>query len=90
MKKSECIEQIAALCEITTNEAKEALDCILNAITRGIKRGPVHIAGFGTFRLRHRSERSGKHPRTGEPITIAATTFPIFVAGKQLKEKINS
>jgi len=90
MKKKELIEQIAIQSDVSKKDAKLAVDAILSVITRGIKRGPVHISGFGTFRTRHRSSRVGRHPRTGEPIAIPECTFPIFVAGKQVKDKINS
>ncbi len=90
MNKSEMIEVVANRSGITHNEAKKAVNAMLCAITRGIKRGPVHIDGFGTFRTRHRKARKGCNPRTGEPIDIQASTYPIFVAGKQIKDKINS
>ncbi|HRL00978.1 MAG TPA: HU family DNA-binding protein, partial [Vitreoscilla sp.] len=47
------------------------------------------IAGFGTFAISERAERTGRNPKTGEPITIAAAKKPAFKAGKALKEAVN-
>jgi len=55
-------------------------------ITRGEK---VTVAGFGTFERRERPERSGRNPRTGEALTIAARSAPAFVAAKALKEQVD-
>ena len=48
----------------------------------------VQITGFGTFEAKHRKARTGRNPRTGETIMIAATKTPGFRAGKGLKDGI--
>ena len=48
----------------------------------------VQITGFGTFEAKHRKARTGRNPRTGESIKIAATKTPSFRAGKGLKDGI--
>ena len=48
----------------------------------------VQITGFGTFEARKRKARSGRNPRTGESIKIAASKSPSFRAGKGLKDGI--
>ena len=53
------------------------------------KEDPVSLVGFGTFYVGNRSERSGRNPRTGEPIKIAAAKTPRFRAGKTLKDAVN-
>ncbi|MEE1351511.1 MAG: HU family DNA-binding protein, partial [Clostridia bacterium] len=44
---------------------------------------------FGTFEVRERAARTGKNPRTGEVIEIAASKVPAFKAGKALKDVVN-
>ena len=46
--------------------------------------------GFGTFEVRNREARTGKNPRTGEAIQIAASKVPAFKAGKALKDVVNN
>ena len=48
----------------------------------------VQITGFGTFEAKHRKARTGRNPRTGQTIRIAATKTPGFRAGKGLKDAI--
>ncbi len=45
--------------------------------------------GFGTFTRKRRGPRPGRHPQTGAPITIPATTTVAFQPGSELKEKLN-
>ena len=46
--------------------------------------------GFGTFTKKERGPRSGRHPQTGEPITIPASTTVGFQPGSELKSALNS
>ncbi|WP_337237202.1 HU family DNA-binding protein, partial [Salmonella enterica] len=39
-------------------------------------------------KVNHRSARTGRNPKTGEEIKIAAANVPAFVAGKALKDAI--
>jgi DNA-binding protein HU-alpha len=46
--------------------------------------------GFGSFVQKHRPERQGKNPQTGEAITIKASNSVGFKPGKALKDAVNS
>ena len=50
---------------------------------------PVTVPGFGTFDVRERGARTGRNPRTGETIEIAASRVPAFRAGKTLRDAVN-
>ena len=50
--------------------------------------GSVTLVGFGTFKIVQRKARTGRNPKTGETIKIAAKKVVIFKAGKALKEKV--
>ncbi|SUB18991.1 NS2 [Pantoea agglomerans] len=43
---------------------------------------------FGTFKVNHRAERTGRNPQTGKEIKIAAANVPAFVSGKALKDAV--
>ena len=51
--------------------------------------GEVSITGFGKFHIRTRAARTGRNPRTGETIQIAAGRYPVFKAGKSLKDRVS-
>ena len=91
MNKSELIDAIAASAGLTKADAGRALDATVDGITSALQGGQsVSLVGFGTFSVKHRAARTGRNPRTGDTIQIAASNNPTFKAGKALKDAVNS
>ena len=89
MNKSELIANIAEHAGISKADAKRALDSLLGAMSKSLKKGDtVQLVGFGTFGVRARKARKGINPRTGEKIQIKATKVPYFRAGSELKKLV--
>ncbi len=89
MKNTQLIDFIAEKADLTKVQAKAALEATLGAVEGALKDGDqVQLIGFGTFKVNHRSARTGRNPKTGEEIKIAAANVPAFVAGKALKDAI--
>lgn len=89
MNKSELIDQIAAEADLTKAAAGRALDATIAAITKAVSQGDsVALVGFGTFKASGRAARTGKNPKTGEVLKIAATTVPKFSAGAVFKAAV--
>lgn len=90
MNKAELVEQVAKQAGISKREAAITLEATLNTIRDELKRGgAVQLVGFGNFSVGSRAERTGRNPRTGESITIAAVKVPKFTPGKTLKEALS-
>ena len=90
MNKSELIAAVAKQADLTKKDAEAAVNAVTDAITDALKAGDkVQLVGFGTFETRARAARTGKNPRTGEAIEIAASKVPAFKAGKALKDTVN-
>ena len=90
MNKTDLIEAMADAADISKAAAGRALDGMVDAIAKALKEGDsVSVIGFGTFVLRERAARTGRNPRTGEEITIAASKSPAFKAGKALTDAVN-
>ena len=90
MNKNELIEGIAGAAGISKAEAGRAVDAMVSEITKALKKGDsVTLVGFGTFQVRERAERTGRNPKTGDTIKIAASKNPAFKAGKGLKDAVN-
>lgn len=90
MTKKELIEKVAVDAEITKKAAELAVESVLNGIeTSLVEEGKITFVGFGTFEVRERAAREGRNPKTGAPISIAASKSVGFKAGKALKEKLN-
>jgi DNA-binding protein HU-beta len=89
MTKSDLIERLAGKADLTRPRAEELLDFLLNDVTEALKNGEkVNISGFGTFTVSNRKARTGRNPKTGEPIEIPASRSAKFKAGKTLKEAL--
>lgn len=90
MNKTELVAAVAQSAELTKKDAEAAVTAITETITKALSEGEkVQLVGFGTFEVRAREARTGKNPRTGEPIEIAASKVPAFKAGKALKDEVN-
>jgi DNA-binding protein HU-beta len=66
------------------------LDSLTAAVVKAVSKGDtVTLVGFGTFKSAKRAARTGKNPKTGATIKIAATTVPKFSAGAGFKEAVS-
>ena len=91
MNKSQLAERLAGRTGMSKAVAKNAVDGVFEAIGEALVNGEeARILGFGTFRTRNRPPRTARNPRTGENVTVAASTVPVFKAGKPLKDAVNS
>ena len=89
MTKVELIAAVAATAGLTKKDAEKAVSATLDVITEALQKGDkVSLVGFGTFEVRERKERQGRHPQTREPMTIPASKLPAFSAGKALKAAV--
>ena len=89
MTKSEFVDQVASESGLSKADAGKAVDAFLSTVEDTLKRGSeVNFSGFGKFSVAERGARQGVHPRTGEPIQIAASKVPKFTAGSGLKKAL--
>ncbi len=90
MNKTELIDAVAEGADISKAAASRAVDTMLDSISKSLANGDqVTLVGFGTFSVKDRAARTGRNPRTGEPIDIPAAKVPGFKAGKALKDAVN-
>ncbi len=91
MTKAELVERMAADAGISKVAANAALDSFMDNVTKGLKDkkdGKVTLVGFGTFSRVRRKARTGRNPRTGEPIRIKACNVVKFKPGKNLRDAV--
>ena len=91
MIRSELVQTIAdANPHLGQREAERIVATILDAIAdRLADGGRVELRGFGAFATRERDARTGRNPRTGDPVSVEAKRVPHFKPGKELREKLN-
>jgi len=89
MNKQELIDAIAKDTDVTKTKLADVLDSLIKNIQVSLKKDEdVQLVGFGTWKRKARAARTGRNPKTGAALKIAARKVPVFVAGKKLKEAV--
>jgi DNA-binding protein HU-beta len=90
MNKQELISSVAETTGLTRTDAGKAVESVFDSISTALTKGDeVRLVGFGTFSVSKRKASTGRNPRTGEPMSISASSQPKFKAGKGLKDAVN-
>lgn len=90
MNKNELIAAVADAADLTKAKAAEAVDAFIDCVSHAMAKGDeVRLVGFGTFAVVQRQATTGRNPRNGQVIKIAASKQPKFRPGKALKEQVN-
>ena len=90
MNKGDLISKVAEDAGLTKEQAAKAVNCVLANIETTLKDGgKVAMIGFGTFSISERAARTGRNPKTGEAIQIAAKKVVKFKPGKELAASVN-
>lgn len=90
MNKADLIAVVSEKAVVSKKDAEKAVKAVFDSITEALEsKDKVQLVGFGTFEVKTREGRTGRNPKTGEAIQIAAATVPVFKAGKQLKDTVN-
>ncbi len=90
MNKTELTDAVAASANLSKSDAGNAVDAVFQSIEATLADGgSVSLIGFGAFSVSDRAARSGRNPRTGETIQIAAAKVVKFKAGKALRDAVD-
>jgi DNA-binding protein HU-beta len=89
MNKQDIVTRIAKDTGITKTAAAAAVDCLIESITKSLKKGDsVSFVGFGTFKTANRKARTARNPQTGDAIKIPKRRVARFSVGKALKQAV--
>ena len=89
MNKAELINAVAEKAGLSKKDTEVAVNSLIEVITAALKKGDkVQLVGFGSFEVKARAARTGRNPKTKEPINIPASKVPAFKAGKALKDAV--
>ena len=90
MNKAELIGSIADKSGLSKAEAGKALDAFVSSVSDALQGGDrISLVGFGSFSVDRRDARTGRNPRTGEEIQIAAKNVVKFKPGAGLSDAVN-
>ena len=87
MTKQDLIKHLASHAEVSNKQAESVLNALTITILDTVRAGnELTITDLGKFGSADRSAKSGRNPRTGEAIQIAAKRVPKFSPAKALKD----
>lgn len=91
MIRSELVQKIAdENPDLSGKEVEKVVSAFFDAIVDQLAEGGrVELRGFGAFSTRQREARTGRNPRTGEPVDVPAKRVPYFKPGKEMRERLN-
>lgn len=90
MTKGELIEIIAQRSDFNLKRAELVVNTVFNAMSGALEEGDrVEIRGFGSFEVRKYDAYTGRNPKTGAVVNVAAKRAPFFKTGKELRGRIN-
>ena len=89
MNKSQLVTAIAEQAGISKVDARRALDAFVHVAGTALSQGDkIAVTGFGAFFVSRRTERTGRNPRTGAAVRIAAKNSVHFRAGAELNDVV--
>lgn len=89
VNKAQLIDAMVESSDLTKAVAGQALDAFIGSVSKALASGEsVVLVNFGNFSVKSRAARTGRNPKTGQPIQIAASLIPTFKAGKLLKDAV--
>ena len=76
---------------LSRNESAELVESVIAEISAALERGEmVKISSFGSFAVRHKGQRIGRNPKTGQEVPISPRRVLVFRASHALKHQINN
>lgn len=90
MTKADLIDQIADGTGLTKIETRAVVEGFMTAVQRAMKEGKrIELRGFGVFEVQHRAPRTGRNPRTNEPVEIDERYKPVFRPSDKLADVVD-
>jgi DNA-binding protein HU-beta len=90
VNKSDVIQGVAGDTGVSKSDVEKVIDSFFNTVRTAASSGDrVAWPSFGSFSVTQRQARTGRNPRTGEPVPIAASKAVKFSASSALKTALN-
>ncbi len=92
MTKADLVEKVADVVGpgVTKRECGRLVEAFLDAVKDALARGDrIELRGFGVFKVRHRKARTGRNPKTGEPVEVPSRDVPVFEPSRHLRSRVD-
>lgn len=90
LTRKELAEEVAGQLGYSQTSCADIVDSFFDSMKDTLIQGEeIKLVHFGTFTLRDKNSRTGRNPRTGEPITIKKRQMVSFRPSKSLRDLVN-
>lgn len=90
LTRADLTEAVFKAVGLSRNESAQMVEDMLEEICSALAEGQsVKLSSFGTFAVRHKSQRVGRNPKTGDEVPIAPRRVLVFRPSHVLKAVIN-
>lgn len=90
MNRADLVDQVRNSVGLSRSDSESAVDAVVHTVMSAVQGGErVSLFGFGTFAPTSRAARTGRNPRTGDPVKIPASTGVRFTPSAAFKASLN-
>jgi DNA-binding protein HU-beta len=90
VNKSDVVQDVSGVSGVSKSDVEKVIDAFFDAVRTAVGKGErIAWPSFGSFSATRRQARTGRNPRTGEPVPIAASTAVKFSSSSVLKSLLN-
>ncbi len=92
MTKADLVERVADTVRprVTKKDCGLVVEAFLASVQDALVGGDgIEIRGFGTFKVRRRTARTARNPRTGELVEVPPRIAPVFQPSRLFLDRMN-
>jgi len=90
MTKADIVEKVASGTGLTKLETEAIIEGFLNTVIQSLREGNgIEIRGFGSYKVKQKSARFARNPRTGEKVYVEEHFVPTFKFSKDFKSAVD-
>jgi len=89
LTKNDIVSKVNEL-GFTKKKSVEIIETLLDVIKKNLESGEdVLISGFGKFCVKHKNQRRGRNPATGDDLILKERKVVTFKCSGKLRNKLN-
>jgi integration host factor subunit beta len=90
MNKIDLIQTLSTTNGLSKVEAAKIVSIFFEQMAHALEKGDrVEIRGLCSFHVKDYEGYTGRNPKTGETVAVAAKKLPFFKCGKGLRERVD-
>lgn len=91
LTKAALAERLFTEVGLNNRESHEFVDALFEVLTERLEWGySLRLSGFGNFKVRSKTERPGRNPKTGEMFAVSARRVVVFHPGAKFSRRVDT